>query len=43
MDTMMIYMRRAGIAIRGSTSILDDHETHGVTGAEVIDLKKGKL
>ena len=43
MDTMMIYMRKAGITIRGATSVLDDHETHGVTGGEVIDLKKGKL
>ena len=28
MDTMMIYMRKAGIDIRNSTSVLDDMKTH---------------
>ncbi len=40
MDTMMIYMRKAGINIRGATSVLDDLQTHGVEEGEVIALKK---
>lgn len=38
MDTMMIYMRKAGIDIRGATSVLDDVKTHGIQSAEVIEL-----
>jgi integrase len=39
MDTMMIYMRKAGINIRNSTSVLDGMTTHGVRDAGVIALK----
>lgn len=30
MDTMMIYMRKAGIDIRDATACLDDMQTHGI-------------
>lgn len=39
MDTMMIYMRKAGIDIKGSTSVLDDMNTHGLKQAEVLNFK----
>ena len=39
MDTMLIYMRKAGIDIRGSTSVLDDMRTHGVQTADILDFK----
>lgn len=39
MDTMMIYMRKAGIDIRGATSCLDGMNTHGVKSAEVVNLR----
>lgn len=42
MDTMMIYMRKAGIDIRGATSCLDDLRTHGVQSAEVIALNRAQ-
>lgn len=38
MDTMMIYMRKAGISIKGATSVLDDMQTHGVSTGQVIKL-----
>lgn len=38
MDTMMIYMRKAGIDIRGATSCLDDMEIHGLKMASVTKL-----
>lgn len=41
MKTMMIYLRKAGIDIVGSTSVLDDIQTHGVGQAEVIALHGG--
>lgn len=37
MDTMMIYMRKAGIDIKGSTSCLDDMNTHGLRQAQVLE------
>lgn len=40
MDTMMIYMRKAGINIKNSTSVLDGLETHGVQTAHIIKLNK---
>lgn len=40
MDTMMIYMRKAGINIRDSTRVLDDMHTHGIQKAKVISLKE---
>lgn len=40
MDTMMIYMRKAGIDIEGATSVLDDIHTHGVSGGTVISLQR---
>ncbi|MBC7456800.1 MAG: site-specific integrase [Bdellovibrionaceae bacterium] len=39
MDTMMIYMRKAGIDIKGSTSVLDGMSTHGLRQAEVLNFK----
>jgi integrase len=36
MDTMMIYMRKAGIDIKNSTSVLDNMETHGVTTGKLV-------
>ncbi|WP_415061289.1 tyrosine-type recombinase/integrase [Bdellovibrio sp.] len=39
MDTMMIYMRKAGIDIKNSTSVLDNMETHGVTIGKVVELR----
>ncbi|MFN8846389.1 MAG: tyrosine-type recombinase/integrase [Bdellovibrionales bacterium] len=39
MDTMMIYMRKAGINIKNSTSVLDGLQTHGIQEAEIIELK----
>lgn len=38
MDTMMIYMRKAAIDIKGATSVLDGISTHGVKGAEIVNL-----
>lgn len=38
MDTMMIYMRKAGIDIKDSTSVLDSMQTHGVEPAKVISI-----
>lgn len=39
MGTMMIYMRKAGICIKGSTEVLDNLSTHGITEAKVVDLR----
>ncbi|MNJ93440.1 Phage integrase family protein [compost metagenome] len=39
MDTMMIYMRKAGIDIKNSTSVLDSVRTHGVSIAQVIEIR----
>lgn len=39
LKTMMIYVRKAGIDIRGSTSALDDISTHGLKQAEVINIR----
>ncbi len=39
MDTIMIYMRKAGINIKNSTSVLDSWQTHGVQVAEVFEHK----
>lgn len=38
MDTMMIYMRKAGIDIKNSTSVLDTMQTHGVITAQVYEI-----
>ena len=38
MDTMMIYMRKAGIDIQGATSCLDNMQIHGFPTADVIAL-----
>jgi len=40
MDTMMIYMRKAGINIKNSTRVLDGLQTHGIQTAEIIELKQ---
>lgn len=39
MDTMMIYMRKAGIDIKNSTSVLDSMQTHGVETGKVIEFR----
>lgn len=39
MDTMMIYMRKAGIDIRGATSVLDGLQTHGIESGKLISFK----
>lgn len=38
MKTMMIYMRKAGIDIKGATSCLDDMKIHGIESAKVLHL-----
>lgn len=37
LKTMMIYIRKAGLDIKGSTSVLDDMQTHGLNDAKVIN------
>lgn len=37
--TMMIYLRKAGIDIMGSMSVLDNIQTHGIGQAEVIEFR----
>lgn len=39
MKTMMIYMRKAGISIKNSTSVLDGMKTHGVHEAKVVEFR----
>lgn len=39
MKTMMIYMRKAGINIKDSTSVLDHIEVHGVKLGKVVEFK----
>jgi integrase len=39
LDTMMIYMRKAGIEVRGSTQVLDEFTVHGAK-TNVIELNK---
>ena len=39
MDTMMLYMRKAGIDIKNSTNVLDDMQTHGISDAKVFELR----
>lgn len=39
MNTMMIYMRKAGIDIRNSTSVLDSFQTHGLPESKVLALR----
>ncbi|MBL7556485.1 MAG: site-specific integrase [Bdellovibrionaceae bacterium] len=39
LKTMMIYMRKAGISIRNSTSVLDGLETHNVDGGKVVEFR----
>ncbi len=41
MKTMMVYMRKAGIDIKGATSCLDDMHIHGISAGKVIDLNHG--
>ena len=36
LKTMMIYIRKAGLDIKGSTSVLDDMQTHGLNDGKVI-------
>jgi len=43
MDTMMVYMRKAGINIKGATSCLDDMEVHGVQIAQILPLQTNGL
>lgn len=39
LDTMMIYMRKAGINIKDSTSVLDEIKTHGIEEAQIYAFK----
>lgn len=39
MDTMMIYMRKAGINIKNSTSVLDGLQTHGVETGKIVEFR----
>jgi integrase len=41
MKTMLIYMRKAGIDIKGATDCLDDMKIHGVQPADVIQINQG--
>lgn len=38
-NTMMIYMRKAGISIKNSTSVLDGLKTHGIEEAKVVEFR----
>lgn len=38
--TMMEYMRKAGINIKDSTSVLDGLRTHGIEDAKVVELRQ---
>ncbi len=38
LDTMMIYMRKAGINIKDSTSVLDGIQTHGISEAKIFQI-----
>lgn len=40
LKTLMIYVRKAGIDIKGSTSALDDIDTHGLKQAEVVQIRQ---
>lgn len=40
MKTMLIYMRKSGIDIKGSTDVLDGMHTHGINHAEVVPIRK---
>lgn len=42
MDTMMIYMRKAGIDIKDATACLDDMQTHGNNVAKVISMSRNQ-
>lgn len=38
-ETMMIYMRKAGISIKNSTGVLDGLKTHGIEEAKVVEFR----
>ena len=38
-NTMMIYMRKAGISIRNSTNVLDGISTHGIELGKVVEFR----
>lgn len=38
MDTMMIYMRKAGIDIKDSTKVLDDLHIHKIEPGKLLKL-----
>jgi integrase len=38
-DTMMIYMRKAGISVKDSTKVLDNLQTHGVEMGRIVEFK----
>lgn len=40
MKTMMIYMRKAGIDIQGSTGVLDDMQVHGIKDAKILKIQQ---
>lgn len=39
MDTMMIYMRKAGIDIQGATHVLDGMQVHGASMGVVLEMR----
>lgn len=39
LDTMMIYMRKAGINIKDSTRVLDGLQTHGIETGKVVEFR----
>ena len=39
METMMIYMRKAGLDIRGATDCLSGLHTHGTQEAKILDFR----
>ena len=39
MKTMMIYMRKAGIDIKGATDCLDDMQAHSFPEAEIYEFR----
>jgi integrase len=38
-DTMMIYMRKAGINVKDATKVLDGLQTHGVEMGKIVEFK----
>lgn len=39
METMMLYLRKAGIDIKGCTNVLDSLQTHGIEAGKVLEIR----